>query len=135
MKSIQYVLIIVHLLHLAVESRLIYPPIDDYSIETRFVFPTVDDFPTDCKLPEGSGGMCRMLQYCPAAITAKKVNTCYFDGNVEYVCCKENLWNDVTMRPFTANCGAREPRHEIIAGLHTEYKEFSFMVCYNQVNQ
>lgn len=129
MKHMQLLLLIVYLLHLmAVESKLIFPPFNDYSIETKFVYPTVDDFPTECKLPDGRVGMCRMLQYCPAAITAKKVNSCYFDGSVEYVCCKENLWNDVKMRPFTADCGARAAIHEIINGLQTEYKEFGFMV-------
>ncbi|XP_023292440.2 serine protease snake-like [Lucilia cuprina] len=100
-----------------------------YTVESRFVFPTVDEFPTDCKLPDGSNGTCRNLQYCPAAITAKKVNVCYFDGDNEYVCCKENVWDDVQMRPFTMNCGARPPRVEIIQDIQTEYKEFSYMVA------
>ncbi|XP_065371884.1 serine protease snake-like [Calliphora vicina] len=99
------------------------------TVESKFVYPKVDDFPTDCKVPDGSNGTCRNLQYCPAAITAKQVKLCYFDGGDEYVCCKENIWDDVTMRPFTMNCGAQYPHFEIIKGIQTEYKEFAYMVA------
>lgn len=99
-----------------------------FNTESKIIFPKIDDFPTDCQTPDGSKGTCRNLQYCPAAITARKVNSCYFEYDEEYVCCKENLWDDIAMKPFTASCGIQEPRFEIVGGYVTEYKEFSYMV-------
>lgn len=113
---------------IALRILIIIVQLWQYAVKGKFVFPTIDEYPTDCKLPDGSLGTCRNLQYCPAAITAKKVNLCYFEGADEYVCCKENMWDDIKMRPFTLFCGAQEPRYEIISGYKTEYKEFAYMV-------
>lgn len=98
------------------------------TVELKIIFPQIDDFPVDCKDPDGSNGTCRNLQYCPAAITANKVNSCYFDGDEEYVCCKNNVWDDAKLSKSTSNCGVEELPFEIISGLRTEYKEFSYMV-------
>ncbi|XP_061398236.1 serine protease snake-like [Musca vetustissima] len=90
-------------------------------------FPTVDPFPTECTFPDKTSGTCMSLQYCPAALTAKNVTLCYMEKDEQFVCCKNDLWEDMKRRPITRDCV--DPRYEIVHGLQTVYREFPYMAA------
>ncbi|KAL9913372.1 serine protease snk-like [Glossina fuscipes fuscipes] len=115
----------------------------DECLTSNIIFPQIDDFPTECSLPDGSDGTCRNLKYCPRAITAKNITVCYYEQFEQFVCCKNNLWSDVTNRPITRACEGEIPVNTnflkrsgtnihvpyVLRGLHTYLGEFSYMAA------
>uniref|UniRef100_A0A1A9WQN4 Peptidase S1 domain-containing protein n=1 Tax=Glossina brevipalpis TaxID=37001 RepID=A0A1A9WQN4_9MUSC len=112
-------------------------------VASNIIFPQIDDFPLECNLPDGSTGTCRNLKYCPTAITAKNITVCYYEQFEQFVCCRNNIWSDVTNRPITRACEGEMPASTpflkgrgigvqipyVLRGLRTYLGEFSYMAA------